>query len=214
MTERVSPERAAELLDVLWPALDAALARDQGATSSDRVTAASIVPAAPVNTDVLSTMTAVGVEVVLFAQWCAEFLGEQHAERLPGDYFRHFPRWWCRLLELRHVNEAAAIEGTVYRWLRQVKLALGLAEPDRRLGQWCPRHDDQLAELVAPGADADVTWTRSVGGRPLDPRVTWHRPVGVLCRGCGATWQPGEYLALDRELRVADGRRLAESEAS
>lgn len=211
---RLDVDDTAELLAILWPALDDALARDQGATDGDKVSAAGIVPAAPVNADVLSTMTAVGVELRLTAAWAASVIGGAYVDREPVDQFRHAPCWHHQMMATGATLDAEALAGTLARWLRAVKLALRLAEPDRRLGQYCPRHDAPLVELVAPGADAAITWTRIVGGRPLDPRVDWRRTVGVFCRHCEALWQPGEYLALERELRIADARRLVAGEAA
>jgi len=198
-----------ELL-ILWPHLTAALERDQGATDQERVSGDPGTFGLPVNADVLEALRLLHLDVPVLAQWAAGVVAEPHLGRAVDDHLRHFPRFHERMLVTAAIQEAARLAASVHSMLRQVKLAVGLRTVDRRLGQFCPLHDDPLRELIAPG-DEGVLRYRYLdrSGQPVAPCVEWQRSDCALCRHCGAAWSPGQYLLLGKLLRDADTRRLA-----
>lgn len=198
-----------ELL-ILYPHLAAALERDQGAAAAERVSGDSGEFVLPVNADVLEAVAYLAGEVPTLAQWAAEKCAEPPMARSVHDHLRHFPRWHERLLVTAAVQDAAELAAAVHSMLRYVKLAVGLRTVDRRLGQYCPLHDDPLRELIAPGDEGELCYRRlDREGQPIAPTVTWRRSDCALCRHCGAAWEPSQYLLLGKLLREADARRLA-----
>jgi hypothetical protein len=198
-----------ELL-ILWPHLAAALERDQGAADEERVSGDPGTFGLPVNADVLEALRLLSLDVPVLAQWAAGVVAEPHLSRAVDDHLRHFPRWHERMLVTAAIQEAARLAASVHALLRQVKLALGLRTVDRRLGQFCPLHDDPLRELTAPGDEGVLRYRRlDREGQPIAPAVEWRRSDCALCRHCGAAWEPSQYLLLGRLLREADARRLA-----
>lgn len=198
-----------ELL-LLWPHLAAALERDQGAISDERVSGDTDTFRLPVNADVLDALRTLSVEVPSLASWAAGIIAEPAASREIDAHLRHFPRIHERMLVTAAVTEAAQLAAAVRSLLRQVKVALGLRTLDRRLGQFCPLHDEPLRELIAPGDEGVLRYTRlDRAGQPIAPAVEWCRSDCALCRYCGAAWEPSQYLLLGRLLREADTRRLA-----
>jgi hypothetical protein len=205
-------ETALELA-LLWPALAGALERDGRPPDTERVSTSGSALSLPVNADVLRALTQLGSEIPATAAWVAEVLGQ----RTPSgrdilDHLRHLPVAYERLVATNAAQQAGRLARYAAGWLHTVKVALGLRIPDRRLGQYCPRHDDPLAELVAPGDDGQLRYRRTdADGRPVDAIVTWSRADAVLCRSCGVSWTPGQYLLLGRLLMLADLRRTTEA---
>lgn len=198
-----------ELL-ILWPHLAAALERDQGAAEAEKVSGDAGTIGLPVNADVLEAIACLAAEVPTLAQWAAETCAEKPGVRAIDDHLRHFPRWHERMLVTAAIHEAAQLAAALHSLLRQVKLALGLRTVDRRLGQFCPLHDDPLRELIAPGDEGVLRYRRlDRAGQPIAPAVEWRRSDCALCRHCGAAWAPSQYLLLGKLLREADMRRLA-----
>lgn len=198
-----------ELL-ILWPHLAAALERDQGAAESEKVSGDAGTFGLPVNADVLDALRTLGEEVPAIASWAAGVIAESPASRTTDQHIRHFPRMHERMLVTAAVQEAAHLAVAVHGLLRQVKVAIGLRTADRRLGQFCPLHDDPLRELIAPGDEGVLRYRRlDRAGQPIAPVVEWRRSDCALCRHCGAAWEPSQYLLLGRLLRDADTRRLA-----
>lgn len=198
-----------ELL-ILWPHLAAALERDQGAADEERVSGGESAFRLPVNADVLDAVTHLTGQVPALAQWAAETCSEPPAPRAVDAHLRHFPRWHERMLVTAAVEQAGQLAAAVHDMLRHVKLALGLRTVDRRLGQYCPLHDDPLRELIAPGDEGVLRYRRlDREGQPIAPAVEWRRSDCALCRHCGAAWAPSQYLLLGKLLREADTRRLA-----
>jgi hypothetical protein len=199
-----------ELL-ILWPRLYEALARDEGAgMDAERVTGGTESIALPINADVSAAVATLHEEVPTLAYWAAGVVAEPHMSRTLDDHLAQIPRWHERMLVTAAAEQAAQLARSLHGIVRQVKLALGLRTPDRHLGQYCPLHDDPLRELVAPG-DVGTLRYRSVDrdGRPVEPVVEWDRRDAATCRVCHASWAPGDYMLLQRQLREADMRRVS-----
>jgi hypothetical protein len=197
-----------ELL-ILCPHLGPALERDQGAADEERVTG-STTAGLPVNADVLEAIRILDADLLPLGVWAAGVVAERAPARDAETTLQHLPRLHERMLVTAAVAEAGQLAAGVHRILRRVKLALGLRTVDLSLGQFCPLHDDPLSELVAPGDEGTLTYRRlDQAGRPVAPTVTWRRSNSALCRRCGASWAPAQYLLLGKLLRDADARRLA-----
>lgn len=196
MSEPPTPEQLAAELDelaVLWPALPAALARDAGTSSGERVSTSENVHTIPLNADVASTMHRLNAAIPNAA----------YLRNLATVYTEHYDN--------HRTRQAARLADTIAGWLRDARHALGLDRPDRPLrAAHCPRHDEPLTKLVEPG---DRGWLRydhlDAHGRPVNPWVSWLRHEAVTCRHCGAVWSPGQYLWLGRLIEDADRRRAA-----
>lgn len=197
-----------ELL-ILWPHLAEALERDAGAPQGDKVSGESAEFGLPVNADALLALQSVTEGVPRIAAWAAGVVAEPAGTRSVDGHLRHFPRLHERMLVTAAAVEARQFADAVHALLRTVKLAVGLRIPDRRLGQFCPLHDDPLIELVAPGDEGTLRY-RYLGqdGQPIAPAVEWQRTDAALCRQCKAAWTPDLYLLLRRLLAEADKRRL------
>lgn len=211
MADRTPADIAADLdeLGLLWPALADALERDHRPDNGDKVSSSGGSIGLPVNLDVLKAVAVLAGEIPATAWWCCQILGEPHnAQRDIPDHLRHFPRMHERLRATNAASDAASLANTIRRWRDAAKTAIGLRIPDRRLPQFCPTHDDPLSQLVTPGDEGWLTATR--GGYT----VTWRHTEAVLCRHCGTTWTPGQYLLLGRLLKDADRRRLAMGSAA
>lgn len=195
---------------ILWPHLAAALERDQGVIAEEKVSGDAGMFGLPVNADVLDALRELGEQVPHLAFWAAEVVAEPPIARTIDSHLRHFPRFHERMLVTAAVTEAAQLAAAVHALLRAVKLAVGLRTVDRRLGQFCPLHDDPLRELIAPGDEGVLRYRRlDRAGQPIAPAVEWRRSDCALCRHCGAAWAPSQYLLLGKLLREADTRRLA-----
>jgi len=193
-----------EQLMILTPYLDAALAADEGGPAEAERVIGGTDPAMriPVDAATLQALAALAKEVPRTAAWAALVVAEQPKWRTVEGHLRHFPRWHERMLVTAATAEAAMLAGVAETLLSQVRLALGLRTPARRLGQLCPLHDDPAEELILPGDEADPVVTRGqITG------IVWTRHDRATCSHCGASWAPGELLALSRLLRAADERR-------
>jgi hypothetical protein len=198
-----------ELL-ILWPHLAAALERDNGTPEGERVSGDPGTFGLPLNADVLQALQLLTDEVPKAAAWAAGIIAEPPMRRTIDGHLRHFPRLHERMLVTAAIREAAELARTVHAVTRRVKLALGLRTVDRRLGQFCPLHDDPLSELIAPGDEGILRYRRlDQKGQPIAPAVEWRRFDCALCRHCKASWAPSQYLLLGKLLREADARRLA-----
>lgn len=198
-------------LTILWPHLAHALERDAG-TSTEPIVSGGADPAfgLPVNADVLGALATLGAEVPALAYWAAGVVAEAPEVRSVDGHLRHMPRWHERMLVTAAINDAAQLAAALRSMLRQVKLSLGLRTPDRPLGQYCPMHDEPLRELIAPGNEAKLRYSRlDRDGQPIQVAVEWTRHDSAGCRFCGASWAPSQYLMLGRLMREADIRRLA-----
>lgn len=200
-----------ELL-ILIPHLGLALERDAG-TSGEPVSG-GVDPAfrLPVNADVLAAVHTLDRRVPALARWAAEVIAEPPRGRSIAEHVGQFARWHERMLVTAAHDEAAQLAAEVGETLRYVKLALGLRTPDRRLGRPCPMptHDDQPYELITPGSVATLRYNRlDRDGRPVGVAVDWVHNPSAVCRLCGASWHPAQYLMLGRLLREADARRYA-----
>lgn len=207
MSTQDQAAQLAEHVDELvlyWPALTDALDRDQGgAASATAVATSSPVLSAPVNLDVLRATSTMEQEVPTTAAWCASVVAEQSAARPVAGHLPHFPRWHARMVATAAVRGAERLAITVAAWRSLCKRAIGLLVADRPLGEYCPRHDQPLTELVAPG---DEGWLTLRAGEP-GPTVSWIHVHAVVCRRCGSRWAPSQYLWLGRLIRDAARRR-------
>lgn len=218
LTTPPTPDQLAETLDelaVLWPALPAALARDAGTSSGERVSTSENVHTIPLNADVASTAAALASDIPLTAAWASDAagIGGWAPNRPIPTYLRALAVHHDRLVALGRSRDAARLATTVDRWHKQIRDALGLNRADRPLRAHCPRHDNPLTALVEPG---DRGWLRydhlDAAGRPVNPWVSWLRHEAVTCRHCDAIWSPGQYLWLGRLIDDADQRRAAHHE--
>lgn len=199
----------AELL-ILWPHLAGALERDQGAPDEERVTGGEGIAGLPVNADVLDALRTLSQDVPRLAFWAAAVVAEPPVSRTVDNHLSQLPRFHERMLVTAATQEAADLARRTHSLLRLVKLAVGLRTLDWQLGQFCPLHDDRLIELVSPGDEGFLRFSRvDAAGFPIAPTVEWRRNECALCRHCGATWTPPQYLLLGKLLREADARRLA-----
>lgn len=198
-------------LAILWPHLAYALERDAGVAEGERVSADGHGFGLPLNADVLVAMAALETRLPALLRWaCAVVAEPMLATTDLGVLLRHVTRLHERMLVTAAAGEADSLAGDVHRLLREVKLALGLRTQDRLLGQFCPLHDDPLRELVAPGDDSTLKYSRvDSAGQPINPTVEWVRSEQAYCRHCKSAWTPGQYLLLGRLLRQADARRVA-----
>ncbi len=202
-------DEVTELL-ILWPHLGHALERDAGAAEGERVSGGGSTFALPVNADVLQALRVLTDEVPTTAAWAAGVIAEAAVQRTIEGHLQHFPRMHERMLVTAAVEDAARLAAALHATLRHVKIALGLRTHDRRLGQFCPLHDEPLRELIAPGDEGVLRYRRlDRHGQPICPAVEWRRSDCALCRHCGASWAPSQYLLLGQLLREADVRRLA-----
>jgi hypothetical protein len=197
----------------LWPALTAALERDQGVKAEEKVAGGGTMLSLPINADVLHVLAALRDQIPNVANRCAGLAGERpNPRRTILDHLMHFPRLHDRLRATHAAAQAGQLAATIRRWLNDARRVIGLSVVDRRLGQFCPRHDDPLVELVVPGdqgylvdrlvdAGADRGWFATTA-------VEWTHSDAVLCRHCEVSWSPGMFLLLGRMLRQADRRRV------
>jgi hypothetical protein len=196
-----------ELL-ILWPHLGVALERDAGAPEAEKVSGGGTF-GLPVNADVLQALERLNRDVPALAFWAMRVVAETPAQRDIEGHLRHFPRFHERMLVTAAVHEAGQFAARVHDLVRHVKLAIGLLTHDRRLGHYCPLHDEPLCELVAPGDKGTLRYRcLDRAGQPVAPAVEWSRTDCALCRHCGASWAPSQYLLLGRLLRDADNRRV------
>lgn len=197
----------AELL-ILIPHLDLALERDAGTSGEPTSGGADPAFRLPVNADVLAAVHTLDRRVPSLARWAADACAEPHLGRPIIDHVRHFPRWHERMLVTAAQHEAEHFAGEVADTLRYVKLALGLRTPDRRLGRPCPMHDEPIYGLITPGSVATLRYSRlDAEGQPIGVAVDWAHDPSAVCRLCGASWHPSQYLMLGRLMREADARR-------
>jgi hypothetical protein len=205
-----------ELL-VLWPALPAALPRDAGTSSGERVTQSENVHSIPLNPDVATVITDLQREIPHWAAWAAETAGEApNPSRDIPTHLAHLRRLHDRLNGSGRTRDAARLHDTAQRWRTDARRALGLNEPDRPIGtdHYCPRHDEPLTPLVMPGRHGNLCYARiDPAGRPVDATVEWSRLEVVLCRHCDAKWTPERYMLLGRLIRQANRDRAARVEA-
>jgi hypothetical protein len=154
-----------ELL-ILWPHLTAALERDQGAAGSEKVSGDPGTFGLPVNADVL--------EALRLLTWTCRYSPSGRPASSPNrtsagpstTTYATSPASMSACWSPRR-SRGGTLAVSVHAMLRQVKLAVGLRTVDRRLGQFCPLHDDPLRELIAPG-DEGVLRYRPRSGRPAD----------------------------------------------
>ncbi len=203
-------------LQVLVPALGEAVARDQGTADEERVSAASVVPSLPVNTDVLTAVREVRDRLPALRHAAIVALGEWQKGRpygTPEAALDHIPVLHNRLRARGLVHVAENLAQGTEAVLRVVQLALGLRTLDRPLGEPCPVHDEAIVGLVTPGDIGYLEYDHlDAQGRPVQPRVRWIRTEAVLCRHCGTSWSPGQYLLLGRMIKEAAARRRAARE--
>ncbi len=202
-----------ETLDVLLPALGEAVARDQGAADEERVSASSVVPSLPVNTDVLAAVREVRDRLPALRYAAQVALGEKRPLGTPEGALRHIPVLHERLRGRGLVHVAENLAQGTEAVLRLVQLALGLRTLDKPLGEPCPVHDEAIVGLVTPGDIGYLEYDHlDAQGRPVQPRVRWIHTEAVLCRHCGTSWSPGQYVLLGRRIKEAAARRRAARE--
>lgn len=216
MATRTALEDDVIELRILWPHLAYALERDAGQWEGERVSGESSALGLPVNADVLQARTAMETEIPAWAYWAASVVAEPHvAARDILLQLYHLPRLHERMLVTAAHAEAARLVSGLHAILQRVRSALGLRAPDRCLREWCPLHDEPLTELVVPGQEGVLTYSRiDRAGQPVDPRVEWLRQPGALCRHCKASWDTDRWLLLGRMLRDAKRRREASQRAT
>jgi hypothetical protein len=188
-----TPDTIADQLDelaVLWPALPAALARDAGTTSGERVTTSENVHTIPLNPDVASALHRLNAAIPSL----------NYLHNLATEYAGHYDN--------QRTTEAQQLANTIHSWLTDARHALGLNRPDRPIGEHCPQHDDPITPLVTPGDRGHLAYDHlDFHGRPVNPWIRWERQEIVTCRHCHQQWTPGQYMWLGRLIRWANNRR-------
>lgn len=205
---------AVDELLVLWPRLAGALVRDQVAPEGERVTSSKAAPAAPVNADVLTAVTVLRDDVWV-TEWAArKLLHEPYTALRPptiAQSIRIMPSLYERMVSTNAHPEARRLAGTVMRWHRLVRQAIGLSRYSTPLAGRagpiiCPLHDDPLTVLRHCGDEGTLHL-----GRRADEAVTWRSGEGIYCQDCGGRWGASEYGLLGRLVRSADHRRRVQS---
>jgi hypothetical protein len=132
-------------------------------------------------------------EIPAAAQAACEATGEPWRHRPMGTCLIALPRLHGRLLAISQPGEARRVESAVERWMRAVKLALGLRVPDTPIGYDCPLHEEP-SPLVMIGSEGFL--------RPGNT-VSWQHDGRIWCRACGEQWQVGQWPLLGRMLSTA-----------
>jgi hypothetical protein len=177
-------DRADELTGLI-PALAPALTRDNAPPGGHAVLSAGGV----VNADVLHAMIMLRTEVPVACHRAAAYTGESWQARPVPVCLRALPRLHDRLTVIALATEARRVESAVERWMRAVKLALGLRIPDTPIGFGCPLHDEPQ-ELVMLGSEGFI----SEGGAT----VSWQHDGRIWCRLCGESWPVWQWRHLGR----------------
>ena len=177
-------------LAALAPRLAAALTRDATGTRGGTGDSA----ASPVNPDVLQAAVTIRTEIPQAAMFAAEAVGEPWQPRLLGGCLIAIPRFAGRMHDLRLLDGEQRLGDDVARWVRAVKLALGIRLPDFPVpGGWCCPLHDQRRGLVVIGAERFLE-------RDGTPGELKH-PGRIWCGLCGSSWPVGEWLHLGRILQ-------------
>ena len=177
-------DRADELTGLI-PALAEALERDNAPAGGRAVLSAG----APYNLDVLAAGLLLRAQVPAEAAAAAGLCGEPWHSRPLDTCLRALPRFHGRLLVIGFPSGAKRIESSVERWLRAVKLALGLRIPDTPVGYDCPLHDEP-SPLVMLGSEGFI--------RDDGTTVTWQHDGRIWCRLCGESWPVVQWRMLGR----------------
>jgi hypothetical protein len=175
-------DRADELAGLI-PALVPALTRDNAPPGGRAVLSAGGV----VNADVLHAMIMLRAEVPACCATACAVTGEPWRPRPVGTCLRALPRFHDRLLALGEPSRARRIESALERWMRAVKLALGLRIPDTPIGFGCPLHEEP-SPLVMLGSEGFMTGAT----------VTWQHDGRIWCRACGESWPVWQWRHLGR----------------
>jgi hypothetical protein len=181
-------DRAAELA-ALIPALAAALTRDNTPAGGRPVLSAGCV----VNADVLHAALMLRREVPAACAEACALTGEPWHPRPLDTCLRALPRFRDRLASLEYVAAADRIESRVERWVRTVKLALGLRTPDVAFGAPCPLHEEP-APLIMVGSEGFVR---------DDMTIYWERAGLIRCPLCGAEWAKWQWDLLGEVLKAS-----------
>jgi hypothetical protein len=207
-------DQAVDELLMLWPQLAGALQRDQGAPNGERVTTSSTAHARiPVNADVLAAVEELHRDVWPAAWQARDVLGEPGRMVSMEETIRSTGVLYRRLVGRERGDEAKRLAGSVFRWHRLVRQAIGLSRHAQPLrgdnGEIvCPLHDDPLTVLRQRGDEG------TLNDRRAGERITWRAGEGVYCPDpeCRARWSPAEYGLLGRLVEAAEERRRADRE--
>ncbi|GAA0347773.1 hypothetical protein NE235_10635 [Actinoallomurus spadix] len=200
----------AEIL-TLWPRLAGALERDAGLSEGERVATSTNVHTLPVNLDVMSAVRTLHDEAWLAVHRARALLGESAANRPIPDLVDSLGVLYRRLVGRGLNGEARRLAGTVFRWHRTIRAALGLSRPPLPVqgasgAVHCPLHDDPLVQLRQRGDEGRFDETAN-GDREA---IRWQHGGGLYCPSpdCDGEWGPSEYPFLGR-LVAEQRRRLA-----
>ncbi len=185
----------------LWDDLPAAILRIQGGPAEVVTGGAGPAPSPPLDVTAAETLTLLVEDVYAWSTAAERTLAEGPTNRTARQRLVHLPRQHDRLAATNEPDLAARLTAHASRWLADARRLIGLSHPDRRLGQYCPLHDDHLVELVAPGDQGHLSHTGQT--------ISWYHVDAVTCRACRTTWTPPRYLDLRGLLERADERRLA-----
>lgn len=201
----VVPETDQTVLDldelaVLWPHLDAALARDTAGPSAEMGRAGGgggKGSPAVLNLDVEQAQVEITVGVQAIAAEVVRLLKlDRDKARSTGAIIAALPDWY---VQLRNRNQPLAghIRSDVKTWLRTARSALRLRTYEAPLGWRCPDHRDRPTELRREADEARLSSTVLAGrkqqidkttGRPLEPALTWQHSESVFCPHCKKRW--------------------------
>ncbi len=181
----------ADELTVLWPALAAALERDNGAPGPP--SGPAVCSAGVVNADVLHAVMTLQREIPAARDKACDLIREPRQPRPVLTCLTALPRLAGRLHALGHTGAENRIARDMARWTVLAKSALGLRVPDRPIGRRCPLCADAPI-LVTVGAEG---FLRPAG---KGVAVEWQHSGCIRCPGCEASWTVSQWPHLGRLL--------------
>ncbi len=181
-----------EELELMFPALAQALARDSGGGGEPQKVVLST--GGVVNGDVLQAMVTLSREIPDVWARCCDLVRERHGKRGVAQCLIALPRLGGRLHQLGLVGAEQRLAGDVGRWTSQCKGALGLRTPDIPLRYGCPACGGQ-EPLVVVGSEGFLRLRDNM------VVVVWQHAGVISCGQCQATWTMGQWMHLGRLLK-------------
>lgn len=196
-------------LAVLWPCLDAALARDTAGPSAEPTGSTGAVgagSAAVLNLDVQHAQVEIAGGVARIEAEAQRLLNLTPARRTTLAVIEAMPDWYRQLRD-RGQPLANHIRDDVPRWLRHARSVLRLRTREQPLGRMCPHHRDHPAELLREADEAVLSDAVRAGRQPPPGTapLTWRRAESVRCPRCKLRWSGiTELRVLMRMIEQAD----------
>jgi hypothetical protein len=204
-------------LAVLWPRLEAALARDTAGPSAEHGRSGNgggEGSAAVLNLDVVQAVVEISTGAQAIAAEVVRILNlDSKQTRTTGALIEAMPDWYVQLRN-RDQPVAKHIKDDATRWLRQARIVLRLRTHEAGLGRLCPEHRDTHPTELRREADEATLSPAVLAGRqqpigstglPLEAGLTWKRSESVYCPKCKKRWDGVvELRVLMRMIAVAD----------